>query len=55
MPEEDVVRDVMLAEMPTQRFVKAEEIGGLAAFLCSDAAASIIRFSAKPENNYGAL
>jgi 3-hydroxybutyrate dehydrogenase len=41
MSEEDVVRDVMLAEMPTKRFVKAEEIGGLAAFLCSDEAASL--------------
>jgi len=41
MSEEDVVRDVMLAEMATKRFVKTEEIGGLAAFLCSDEAASL--------------
>jgi len=41
MSEEDVVRDVMLSEMATKRFVKTEEIGGLAAFLCSDEAASL--------------
>ena len=41
MSEEDVVRDVMLAEQPTKRFVRTEEIGGLAAFLCTDEAASL--------------
>jgi 3-hydroxybutyrate dehydrogenase len=41
MSEEDVVRDVMLAEQATKQFVKVEEIGALAAFLCTDSAASI--------------
>jgi 3-hydroxybutyrate dehydrogenase len=41
MSEENVVRDVMLAGQPTSRFVKTEEIGGLAAFLCTDEAASL--------------
>jgi len=41
MSEENVVRDVMLAGQPTRRFVKTEEIGGLAAFLCTDEAASL--------------
>jgi 3-hydroxybutyrate dehydrogenase len=36
--EEAVVRDVLLAAQPTKRFVKVEEV---AAFLCSDGAASI--------------
>ncbi|MEJ2125097.1 MAG: 3-hydroxybutyrate dehydrogenase [Alphaproteobacteria bacterium] len=39
--EEEVKRDVLLAAQPTKRFVTTEEIGGLAVFLCSDAAASI--------------
>ena len=36
-----VVRDVMLATQPTKEFVKVEQIGSLAVFLASDAAASI--------------
>jgi 3-hydroxybutyrate dehydrogenase len=36
-----VVRDVILAAQPTKQFVKVEEVAALAAFLCSDAAASI--------------
>lgn len=39
--EEEVVRDVMLANQPTKRFVTTEEVGALAVFLCSDEAASI--------------
>jgi 3-hydroxybutyrate dehydrogenase len=39
--EEAVVRDVILAAQPTKRFVKVEEVAALAAFLCSDGAASI--------------
>ncbi len=35
---EQVKRDVMLAAQPTKEFVTVEEIGGLAVFLCSDAA-----------------
>ncbi len=39
--EEEVVRDVMLAGQPTKKFVGLGELGGLAAFLCSDQAGSI--------------
>src|SRR5688572_12693273 len=39
--EEAVKRDVLLAAQPTKRFVGVDEVAGLAAFLCSDAAASI--------------
>lgn len=39
--EEQVIRDVMLGEQPTKRFVSVEELAGLTVFLCSDAAASI--------------
>lgn len=39
--EDEVKRDVLLAAQPTKQFVTTEQIGGLAVFLCSDAAASI--------------
>jgi 3-hydroxybutyrate dehydrogenase len=38
---EQVVRDVLLHAQPTRRFVTTEEVGGLALFLCTKAAASI--------------
>ena len=38
---EQVVRDVLLAQQPNKRFATVEEIGALATFLASDAAASI--------------
>ena len=38
---EAVIKDVMLGEQPTKRFVTVEEITELTAFLCSEAAASI--------------
>jgi 3-hydroxybutyrate dehydrogenase len=41
IPREKVVRDVLLAQQPNKRFATVEEIGALAAFLASDAAASI--------------
>jgi 3-hydroxybutyrate dehydrogenase len=39
--EEQVIREVMLGEQPTKKFVTVEELGGLTVFLCSDEAASI--------------
>src|SRR5687767_10979584 len=39
--EEQVKRDVLLAAQPTKRFVAVEEVAGIAAFLCSPAAASV--------------
>lgn len=41
MPEEQVIREVILASQPNKRFVETEELGGLTLFLCSPAAASI--------------
>jgi 3-hydroxybutyrate dehydrogenase len=38
---EQVIRDVLLAQQPNKRFTTVEELGGLAAFLTSDAAATI--------------
>jgi 3-hydroxybutyrate dehydrogenase len=40
-PREEVIRNVLLAEQPNKRFAMVEEIGALATFLASDAAASI--------------
>ncbi|WP_428409222.1 3-hydroxybutyrate dehydrogenase [Hyphococcus sp.] len=39
--EESVVKDVMLGEQPTKKFVEVEEIAALAVFLCSESASSI--------------
>lgn len=36
-----VIRDVILKNQPTRRFATVEEMGALAVFLCTDAAASI--------------
>ena len=41
IPREQVVRDVLLKEQPNKRFATVEQLGALAVFLCSDAAASI--------------
>jgi 3-hydroxybutyrate dehydrogenase len=38
---EEVIRDVMLGEQPTKRFVTVEEIAGLTRFLCEESGASI--------------
>jgi 3-hydroxybutyrate dehydrogenase len=39
--EEQVINDVLLHAQPTKKFVQIEEVAALAAFLASDAAASI--------------
>jgi 3-hydroxybutyrate dehydrogenase len=41
IPQEAVIRDVILAPQPTKRFINVEELGTLTVFLCSDAAISI--------------
>lgn len=38
---EDVIRNVLLAAQPSKRFAEVDELGALAAFLCTDAARSI--------------
>ena len=39
--QETVMKDVILADQPTKRFVKPEEIAALVRHLCSDDAISI--------------
>ncbi|MGH6736169.1 MAG: 3-hydroxybutyrate dehydrogenase [Methyloceanibacter sp.] len=41
IPREQVIRDVLLAQQPNKRFATTDELGGIAVFLTSDAAASI--------------
>ena len=41
LTEEQVIKDVLLHAQPTREFVTTEQIGALAVFLCSDAAASM--------------
>ena len=41
IPREQVIRDVLLAQQPNKRFATTDELGAIAVFLCSDAAASI--------------
>lgn len=40
-PQEKVVSDVLLADQPIKRFVKAEEIGAMVRHLCTQEAAAI--------------
>ena len=41
LPRERVIREVILASQPTQRFVEVEEVAALAVFLCGEQARSI--------------
>jgi 3-hydroxybutyrate dehydrogenase len=41
LTEEQVIRDVLLHAQPTRKFVTTEQLGALAVFLCTEAAASI--------------
>ncbi len=36
-----MIREVLLAQQPNKRFATTDELGGIAVFLASDAAASI--------------
>ena len=41
LTREQVINDVLLQRQPTKQFVQPEDVGAMAAFLCSDAAAQI--------------
>lgn len=41
LSREEVINDVLLAKQPTKKFVQPDEIGALAAFLCSEAAGNV--------------
>lgn len=41
LPEDRVIREVILAAQPTKRFIEADEVAAFAVFLCSEAARSV--------------
>jgi len=41
LPEDRVIREVILAAQPTRQFVEADEVAAFTLFLCSDAARSV--------------
>ena len=54
LSEEQVIKDVLLHAQPTRRFVTTAQIGALAAFLCTDAAASITGTTLPVEGGWSA-
>jgi 3-hydroxybutyrate dehydrogenase len=55
MDRETVVRQVMLARQPSKEFATVEQIGGVAVFLCSEAAAQITGTTISVDGGWTAL
>ena len=55
LPREKVIREVMLERQPTKQFVKVEDVGAIAVFLCSDAAAQITGTTISVDGGWTAL
>ena len=55
MDRDTVIREVMLARQPSKEFATTEQIGGIAAFLCSDAAAQITGTTVSVDGGWTAL
>ena len=55
MDRETAVREVMLARQPSKTFSTVEQIGGVALFLCSDAAAQITGTTISSDGGWTAL
>jgi 3-hydroxybutyrate dehydrogenase len=55
MDRDTVVREVMLARQPSKEFATVEQIGGVAVFLCSDAAAQITGTTISVDGGWTAL
>jgi 3-hydroxybutyrate dehydrogenase len=55
LPREKVVRDVMLQRQPTRDFARVEDIGAMAVFLCSEAAAQITGTTLSIDGGWTAL
>jgi 3-hydroxybutyrate dehydrogenase len=55
MDRDTVVREVMLARQPSGQFATVEQIGGTAAFLCSDDAAQITGTTISVDGGWTAL
>lgn len=55
MDRDTVIREVMLARQPSRQFATVEQMGGVAAFLCSDAAAQITGTTISVDGGWTAL
>jgi 3-hydroxybutyrate dehydrogenase len=55
MDRETVIRDVMLTRQPSKEFATVEQLGGLAVFLCSDAATQITGTTLSMDGGWTAL
>lgn len=55
MDRESVIREVMLKRQPSKEFATVEQIGGTAAFLCSDSAAQITGTTISVDGGWTAL
>ena len=55
MGREEVIRNVMLTRQPSKEFATVEQMGGTAAFLCSDAAAQITGTTISVDGGWTAL
>jgi 3-hydroxybutyrate dehydrogenase len=55
MDRETVVREVMLARQPSKTFATVEQMGGVAVFLCSDAAAQVTGTTISVDGGWTAL
>lgn len=55
MDRETVIRDVMLARQPSKEFATTQQLGGVAVFLCSDAANQITGTTISVDGGWTAL
>lgn len=55
LTEEQAIEQVLLARQPSKEFATVEQLGGLAIFLCSDAAAQITGTSVSMDGGWTAL
>ncbi|MEO0912658.1 MAG: 3-hydroxybutyrate dehydrogenase [Pseudomonadota bacterium] len=55
MDRETVIRDVLLDRQPSKEFATTEQMGGVVAFLCSDAAAQITGTTISVDGGWTAL
>ncbi|MEM6407595.1 MAG: 3-hydroxybutyrate dehydrogenase [Pseudomonadota bacterium] len=55
MTEEEVIEKVILERQPSKEFATTEQLGGVAAFLCSDAAAQITGTTISVDGGWTAL
>lgn len=55
MNRDSVVRDILLARQPSKQFATVEQIGGMAVFLCSDAAEQVTGTTLSVDGGWTAL